>query len=183
MLRPSSVVSTDGLVAALLEQRILEVTTPPATTPSIEPHDEVNSISEPKFKAITIDRLAQNCAKDVAEVSWLKKQIEKCHNRVANDCAEFEVIFRCLSDIKDNQCHLFDMSSFESDVHAHLIENYKDSSIEEECVTYENLYGNIFQTSTNLCSQNYIDEEKRRKQECSTVEEHILILQVRFPSR
>ena len=77
MLRPSSVVSTDGLVAALLEQRILEVTTPPATTPSIEPHDEVNSISEPKFKAITIDRLAQNCAKDVAEVSWLKTQIER----------------------------------------------------------------------------------------------------------
>ena len=175
--------STDGFVAALLEQRILEVTTPPATTPGTEPHHEENWISEPKFKAITIDRIAQNCAKDLAEVSWLIKQIKTCHNRVANDCAEFEVVFQCLSDIKDNHCHIFDMSSFESDLHAHLIENYKDSSIKEECVTYENLYGNIFQTSTNLCSQNYIDEEKRRKQECSTVEEHILILQVRFPSR
>ena len=88
-----------------------------------------------------------------------------------------------MSDLQQIRCHYFDMPSFETDIHAHLIENYGSVFSISQCASYANIQGNILQASTKLCSQTYIDKEKVKKQECSSVEEHNMILQIKFQER
>ena len=137
----------------------------------------------PKYQIITLDRLVNNCAKDNAEISRLKNEFQSCHKVLVKSCSEFEIVFQCLEDLQHENCHLFDIHAFETDLHAHLIENYEDSTFSIECDALNKLHGNIFHTSTKLCSKSYIDIQKIQKQECSTMEEQKMTLQIKFQTR
>ena len=178
---------TNTLFAKLVAESSSEYTTP-ITTPSSEGFNEferveVSQSTKPNYEHITIDRLAKNCAKEGNELKQLKNEIQICHKAIVGNCKEFETVLQCLVDLKHTWCHLFDMPSFETDIHAHLIENYDSSFLLSQCDSYANIQGNIFHASTKLCSQNYIDTEKVKKQECSTVEENNMILQIKFQDR
>ena len=163
--------------------------TTPITTPSFSEFEELelnlreDLTNQPKFVFISLNRLSNNCATEKDDLPKLKEEIKACHKAIANNCEEFSDVLQCLVDFQHRRCHLFDMASFESDLHAHLIENYEHRSFVSECEAFANIRGNIFHTSTKLCSQNHIDEEKLKKKECSTVEEHNLVLQVKFQYR
>ena len=159
--------------------------TTPITTPTLsEVEDfEVDLIIRPKFEFISLDRLVNNCLNEKDDINVLRNDVETCHKFVANSCEGFTSVLKCFEKFQQDRCHLFDMGSFEADLHAHLIENYEHSSFASECEAFSRLQGNIFHTSTRLCSQNHIDREKIKKKECSTVEEHNLILQIKFQSR
>ena len=185
----SPVVHTNAVLAKLVAQEPFTSATTPITTPSFMEFEELESnlrvdlIKQPKFAFISLNRLANNCATEKDDLPKLKEEIKACHKVIANNCEGFHVVLQCLVDFQQRRCHLFDMASFESDLHAHLIENYEHTSFASECKAFANIHGNIFHTSTRLCSQNHIDEEKLKKKECSTVEEHNLVLQVKFKHR
>lgn len=162
--------------------------TTPITTPSGEEFGDFEKVArgetnEPKYGLITIDRLAKNCAKDENELKQLKNEIQTCHKEIIRNCKEFDTVFQCLMYLQNIRCHLFDMASFEKDIHTHLIENYESSFLVSQCASYVNIQGNIFHASTKLCTQNYIDKEKIKQQECSTIEEHNMILHIKFQDR
>ena len=161
------------------------LTTPLVTpiTEHLEDKETQEEFGKPSKIAIMVNKLASNCAEDPAALEQLERQIDSCQDILVNSCKEFEVILQCLTDVKESACHLFDMASFEYDLNAFLIERYNIAPFASDCLPYKKLQGHIFQTSTKLCSQNYITEQKVKKEECSIVEEHNLILQVKFKSR
>ena len=185
----SPVVHSNAVLAKLVAQEPITSATTPITTPTIGDIEvfkeelDVGLITRPKFEFISLDRLVDNCANKNDDLHVLKTEIEMCHKVKANSCEDFSSILKCFTNFQKIRCHLFDMASFESDLHAHLIENYEHALFVPECETFDTLQGNIFHTSTRLCSQNHIDKEKLKKKECSTVEEHNLVLQVKFQSR
>ena len=178
-------IRSDPLISNLVKETLI-VDTTPLTTPIenlIEPKDHKKLNQKRRHVVMTINKLATNCAKNVTEIDQLENEIELCHNFSVGTCEEFEIIFQCLVDVQHQKCHLFDMPSFETALHAYLIERYADSSFSTQCLAYKNLQGNIFHTSVRLCSLNYINEQRIKKQECSTVEEHNMMLQIRFQAR
>ena len=183
------VVHTNAVLAKLVAQEPSSFVTTPITTSSsseVEEFEEVlevDLITRPKFEFISLERLVNNCVNEKDDIKILRNEIETCHKYIANSCDDFSSVLKCFEKFQQSRCHLFDMASFESDLHAHLIENYEHAVFASECEAFSNLYGNIFQTSTRLCSQNHIDKEKLKKKECSTVEEHNLVLQIKFQSR
>ena len=130
--------------------------------------------------SVLINKMASSCAKNQSLLELLEGEINSCHNIVANTCEEFKVAMHCILDAGYKTCHLIDMTSFENDLKAFLIETYQAAPFASECSPYRKLRRTIFHMSTKLCSQNYIDKEKIKKEECSTVMEHNLKLQLQI---
>ena len=127
--------------------------------------------------------LASNCAETPDVLQKIEREISLCQEVLVNTCEEFEVMVKCLTNVKEKACHLVDMPSFEYDLNAFLVKNYKTGPFSSECLPYKTLERNVFTISTKRCSQSYITEERAKKKKCSTIEKHNLILQVKFKSR
>ena len=151
-----------------------------------EPNKKTKENAETK-NALTVSilpiYLASNCAENSDVLQQIEREISLCQDVLVNTCEEFAVMVKCLTNVKERACHLVDMPSFEYDLNAFLIKTYKSVPFSSECPPYKKLRRNIFNLSTKRCSQNYITEEKAKKEKCSTIEKHNLVLQVKFKSR
>ena len=127
---------------------------------------------------LSINKVSSICAKDQSGLKQLSGEIHLCQNIIANSCEEFTVAVQCLLDAGQKTCSFINMPSFEEHLRAFLIETYQAAPFASDCSLYRKLQGNIFHMSTDLCSQNYIDDEKVKKEECSIATAHNIKLQL-----